>query len=178
MVARRSDQALSDPDRRLLSALEPGLALDPRPYARLAERAGLSEGKVLERLRALQDNGAISRFGVVVRHRALGYWANAMVVWDVPDAEVRDAGRALAALDFVTLCYRRPRRPPVWPYNLFCMIHGRDRAAVLGQVEAAAQACGLAELRRKVLFSKRCFKQRGARYRPDNAGAIAEARVA
>ena len=75
-----------------------------------------------------------------------------------------EAGRRLAELPFITLCYRRPRRPPAWPYNLFCMIHGRERATVLGQIEAATRAAGLHGRSRAVLFSRRCFKQRGARY--------------
>ena len=124
----------------------------------------MSEEEVLARLRSLQGCGTISRFGAVVRHRALGYRANAMVVWDVADDQVREAGQALAALPFVTLCYRRPRRLPVWPYNLFCMIHGRDRGAVRDQVQEAAVLCGLSDVPRDVLFSRRAFKQHGARY--------------
>ena len=155
---------LSPLDRRLLTALEPGLAITARPYEALAACAGISEAEVVSRLRALQEDGTISRFGVVVRHRALGYRANAMVVWDIPDEGLQEAGRSLAALPFVTLCYRRPRRPPYWPYNLFCMIHGRDRGEVLEQIERAAEACRLSGFSRDVLFSRRGFKQRGARY--------------
>lgn len=151
-------------DRELLAALEGGLPLCSRPYAALAERLGVPEAAVLERLRALQASGAVSRFGVVVRHHELGYRANAMVVWDVPDAEVERAGAILSGLPFVTLCYRRPRRLPVWPYNLFCMIHGHAREAVLDQVAAASTAAGLEGRARDVLFSGRRFKQRGARY--------------
>lgn len=155
---------LSELDRRLLAALEGGLPIAPRPYARLASRLGVPEDTVLRRLTALQADGTISRFGVVVRHHELGFRANAMVVWDVPDDRAGDAGRALAALPFVTLSYRRPRRPPRWPYNLFCMIHGRDRPAVLAQVAEAAALPALAGCRHEVLFSGRRFKQRGARY--------------
>jgi hypothetical protein len=91
-----------------------------------------------------------------------------MVVWDVPDARVGAAGRTLAALTFVTLCYRRPRRPPAWPYNLFCMIHGLDRATVEALVSQASAAAGLEDLPKAVLFSRRRFKQRGARYAPEH----------
>jgi len=87
-----------------------------------------------------------------------------MVVWDVPDSEVSEIGRRMARAPFVTLCYRRPRRPG-WPYNLFCMIHGRDRANVETQVATLAADLGLAQIPRAVLFSTRCFKQRGAHYR-------------
>jgi DNA-binding Lrp family transcriptional regulator len=159
-----TETQLSDKDRRLLAALEKGLAMESRPYARLAADLDMTEQEVLDRLAALQETGCISRFGVVVRHHELGYCANAMVVWDVPDTHVAEAGARLAALPFVTLCYRRPRRLPLWPYNLFCMIHGQDRDQVAGEVLAAAEAAGLENCRREILFSRRRFKQRGARY--------------
>jgi siroheme decarboxylase len=157
-------------ERALLAALADGLPLEPRPFAALGSRLGLTEAQALDALRALQDRGVIRRFGVVVRHHELGYRANAMVVWDVPDARVDAAGRALAAAPGVTLCYRRPRRPPDWPYNLFCMIHGRDRGAVLRALEEAAALAGLREVPREVLFSARRFKQRGALFGPAPSG--------
>jgi len=166
---------MTDLDRRLLALLQDGLPLVSTPYGALAERLGISEAEVCERLHRLQAEGVISRFGLVVRHHELGYRANAMVVWDVPDTEVREAGRRLAALDFVTLCYRRPRRLPRWPYNLFCMVHGLNRDEVLAQVAQAARQAGLEQVRREVLFSTRRFKQRGARYgSPAEAGDRAQ----
>ena len=157
-------------ERALLAALADGLPLEPRPFAALGERLGVTEAEALDTLRALQDRGVVRRFGVVVRHHELGYRANAMVVWDVPDAAVDAAGRALAAAPGVTLCYRRPRRPPDWPYNLFCMIHGQDRDAVLRALERAAALAGLAAVPREVLFSGRRFKQRGAVFGPAPSG--------
>jgi siroheme decarboxylase len=157
---------LNERDRRLIAAIQDGLPLAPRPYAAIGEKIGIGEAEVIAGLRRLIDDGVIKRFGVIVRHRELGYRANAMVVWDVPDALVADAGRVLAALPFVTLCYRRPRRPPAWPYNLFCMIHGRDRGTVETLVDQASATAALEDLPRAVLFSRRRFKQRGARYAP------------
>lgn len=161
--------ALSAEERRLLAALEDGLPLVPRPFQALGERAGLTEAQVIETLRSLVARGVIRRLGLILRHRELGYRANAMTVWDVPDEKVPDAAAALTRLPFVTLCYRRPRRPPVWPYNLFCMIHGKDRALVEAEIEEATRAARLSGLPRAVLFSRRCFKQRGARYAPKEA---------
>ncbi len=155
---------LTAADRALLAALADGLPLVARPYAEIGRRSGLDEQQVLARLRRMIAAGVIRRFGLVVHHRALGYRANAMVVFDVPEARLPEAARRLAALPYVTLCYRRPRRPPLWPYNLFCMIHGKERARVLALVAEAAEAAGIADLPRAVLFSRRCFKQRGARY--------------
>lgn len=155
---------LAAPDRALLDAVAEGLPLVSRPYATIGARLGLSEESVLDGLSRLAADGVISRLGIVVRHHELGWRANAMTVWDVPDGRVAAAGARLRELPFVTLCYRRPRHRPAWPYNLFCMIHGRDRATALAQVETATFEAGLGGLPREVLFSLRRFKQRGARY--------------
>jgi len=165
---------LSATDRSLLDRVAKGLPLVPQPFAEIAHSLGLTEDEVLTRLKGLLDTGLIKRLGVVVRHRELGYRANAMVVWDVPDSEVSEIGRRMARVPFVTLCYRRPRRPG-WPYNLFCMIHGRDRANVEVQVATLAANLELKRIPRAVLFSSRCFKQRGARYRASSPSPGLEA---
>ncbi len=172
MADPAAESLLRDPRHKLLlQSVQSGLPLVHRPYAELGQRVGLSETEVIQALAEWAASGIIKRTGVVVRHRSLGYDANAMVVWDVPDERVGDVGRRMSAFDFVTLCYRRPRQGEAWPYNLFCMIHGKDRASVTAQIELLAASCGLTDVPRDVLFSRRCFKQRGARYA---ARAIAE----
>lgn len=155
----------------LIAAIQDGLPLTPTPYADIAARLGVTEEAVIAELRALAESGDIKRMGVVVRHHELGFHANAMVVWDVPDERVRAAGRRLAAERDVTLCYRRPRRPPAWPYNLYCMIHGRDRGLVEARIRRLRVTAGLEDVPYDVLFSLRRFKQRGARYAAVAAGA-------
>jgi DNA-binding Lrp family transcriptional regulator len=155
--------ALDAADRRLVAAVEYGLPFISRPYAALAARAGGEERAVIERLAAWQAEGLVRRFGVIVRHHELGYRANAMAVWDVPDALASRLGRALAASDGVTLAYRRARHLPQWPYNLYCMIHGVDRERVGTQLAALSHALGLDRFPHAVLFSRTRFKQTGAR---------------
>jgi DNA-binding Lrp family transcriptional regulator len=155
---------LATVDRALIAAVQNGLPLVSHPYAQVGRGLGLSEAEVIARLAQLRRQGVIKRMGVVVRHRELGYRANAMVVWDIPDNRVDALGACMGQFEFVSLCYRRPRRLPDWPYNLFCMIHGRDRDAVLDNVRLLAQRCALEHVSREVLFSRRRFKQRGARY--------------
>lgn len=158
--------ALTVEDQPLIAAIQGGLPLVSHPYAAVAAQIGWSEAAVIQRIAELQEGSIIKRLGVVVRHRELGYRANAMVVWDVPDDEVAELGRCLSGFEFVTLCYRRPRHLPQWPYNLFCMIHGRDREAVLEKFRFIIDSCGLENIPKAVLFSRRRFKQRGAIYRP------------
>ncbi len=153
-------------EQALVAAVQAGLPLVPRPFAAIADRIGLTEAEVIGRLRDLRDRGVFKRLGVVVRHRELGYDANAMVVWDIPDVQVSKLGTCLARFPFVTLCYRRPRRPPVWPYNLFTMIHGRDRNQVLARISELVDSCALDAVPHLALFSRRRFKQCGARYQP------------
>lgn len=148
----------------LIAAIQDGLPLVARPYAAIAARVGTSEAHVRARIRTLLENGTIKRLGVVVRHHELGYRANAMVVWGVADEHVDRLGARMARFDFVTLCYRRAPDLPAWPYNLYCMIHGRDRTAVLKRVAQVVDACGLQHAPYTVLFSRRRFKQCGARY--------------
>ncbi len=157
---------LNEVDQRLLAALQPGLPLVSRPYRALAQSLGLSERTVLERLQQGLRQGVIKRLGVIVRHRELGYRANAMVVWDIPDAEVSTVGQLLAGEPGIHLCYHRPRRLPDWPYNLFCMVHGREREQVLRRIEQLRAGQSLAAYPCNVLFSTRCFRQRGAYYLP------------
>jgi DNA-binding Lrp family transcriptional regulator len=112
-------------ERRLVMALQEGLPLFIRPFSVLASRVGCDESEVLERIRRWCAEGIIKRFGVVVRHHELGYTANAMLVHDVPDAGVAEDRRASWRAKRGDLCYQRPRVPPDWRYNLFCMIHGQ-----------------------------------------------------
>jgi DNA-binding Lrp family transcriptional regulator len=156
--------AIGPAGQRLVAALQDGLELVPRPYAVLAGRAGLSEDAVLETLAKWQSLGLVRRFGVVVRHHELGFGANAMCVWDVPDAKVSALGAALAAEPSVTLCYRRVRVPPRWRFNLYCMLHGRERAEVIGRLAGIEARHRLGSYPHDVLFSLRRFKQTGARY--------------
>lgn len=156
-------------ERELIAALQHGLPLVSRPYEALARQLGCSEADIIDHIASMKQRGDIKRFGVVVRHRKLGYRANAMVVWNIDDAQVDALGECFGQFDFVTLSYRRPRHMPDWPYNLFCMIHGHDRQDVLDNLAFMIARCRVEQVPHEVLFSTRCFKQRGAIYIQDGA---------
>jgi DNA-binding Lrp family transcriptional regulator len=164
MTAGATRAATAD-ERLLLAAIEDGLPLVPRPYLHVAHQLGWREGGVLERLAVLLDTGILSRFGCVLNHRTIGFTANAMAVWDVGDRCVDGFGQRLAGQLDVTLCYRRNRCLPAWAYNLFAMIHGRDEIAVRRRISDIASACSLKPYDHAILFSRRCFTQRGARFK-------------
>lgn len=154
--------ALGDGDRPILQALAAGLPLVPRPFLAVADALGRREAEVIATVERLADAGLLTRVGVIVRHRAIGWTANAMVVWSLPEDRIEAAGRALAAHRGVTLCYRRETVPGVWDFPLYSMIHAQSRAEALDTLAGAVALPALAGASHRVLFSTRCFKQQGA----------------
>lgn len=150
-------------DRRLIMATQGGLPLVPRPYHALAEQLGLAAEDVMARLTRLLDAGVIRRIGAVPNHYALGYTANGMSVWDVPDERIDKLGEQVGRLPFVSHCYHRPRHLPHWPYNLFAMVHGKSREEVETQVRRIADLLGGGCRAHDVLYSSRILKKTGLR---------------
>jgi DNA-binding Lrp family transcriptional regulator len=156
------ETALRPDDRPLLQIMSAGLPVVARPFADVAATLGWTEAQVLDRLQSLSTARILTRIGVIVRHRAIGWAANAMVVWDVAAQDMETAGRSLAALPGVTLCYQRQTVPGLWRHGLFSMIHGQSRADALTVLDAARALPALTHTDHRVLFSTRCFKQTGA----------------
>jgi siroheme decarboxylase len=150
-------------DRQLIIATQSGLPLVPRPYDEIAERLGISGEEVRQRLAAMLADGRIRRIGAVPNHYALGYTFNGMSVWDVDDAVVDQLGEQVGALPCVSHCYRRPRHLPLWPYNLFAMVHARSESGALADVARIAELLGSACQAHEVLFSTRILKKTGVR---------------
>ena len=150
-------------DRRLIQATQEGLPRVPRPYHAIAGQLGIGADEVMTRLRRMLETGIIRRIGAVPNHYALGYQANGMSVWDVPEERIQELGRKIGELDFVSHCYHRPRHLPDWPYNLFAMVHGRDRAEVEAKVARVAALLGVADRGHAVLYSTRILKKTGLR---------------
>ncbi len=154
---------LSATDRNLIRATQSGLPVCAEPFAAVAARVGMSERDVLARFQSLVASGAIRRIAAAPNHYKLGMTANGMSVWDVDDAAVDELGERIGALDFVTHCYRRPRALPLWPYNLFAMVHGSNRSEV---EEKRAQIAGILGARCRgndILYSTRILKKTGVR---------------
>jgi siroheme decarboxylase len=165
-MAERGDTSIDAVDRALILATQAGLPLVSRPYHALAEQIGVSAAEVQQRLARLLECGVIRRIAAVPDHYRLGYTANGMAVWDVDDAAVDELGERVGALDFVTHCYRRPRRLPDWPYNLFSMVHGRSRDEVEARIATIVALLGPALRARDVLYSSRILKKTGLRLAP------------
>ncbi len=163
LTTRRSPERallLSLRQRHLLHALQHGLRFVSHPFAQFGDE----ENWVLQQLKTWKANAVMHRFGVVLRHHELGYRANAMLVLDVPAALRTVVGRRIASSGMVSLCYQRKSNREDWPYQLFCMLHGKDRASVQARIAQLLIACELQAYPHEVLFSQRRFKQCGAHY--------------
>jgi len=150
-------------DRAIVAATQGGLPLTPAPFAEIAARLSLSETEVIDRMAAMQARGAIRRIAAAPNHYALGMVANGMTVWDVDDAEIARLGPLVGALPFVSHSYRRPRALPDWPYTLFAMVHGTDRAEVEAKRAEIAALLGAACRASDILYSTRILKKTGLR---------------
>jgi DNA-binding Lrp family transcriptional regulator len=160
---QQNDQLLDAIDRQIIVATQAGLSLVAEPYAALAQQLGLDTDEVLRRVAAMQACGIIRRIAAVPNHYALGYTVNGMSVWNVSDECISELGRLIGGLDYVSHCYQRPRHLPLWPYNLFAMVHGRSDDDVVAKVSAIEALLGDRCRGHEVLYSKRILKKTGLR---------------
>lgn len=153
-------------DRAIILATQAGLPLVPEPYLTIAQNLEVEVDTLLVRLQNMLSHGWIRRIGAATNHYRLGLQGNGMSVWDLPDDKISQLGQTIGALDFVTHCYRRPRHPPAWPYNLFVMVHGPDREAVEKKIEFLVKLLGENNRGHRVLHSTRILKKTGFRMHP------------
>lgn len=156
---------LDETDLKIMRATQAGLPLTAQPYHAVAEQLGLTAGEVIARMQRMQELGVIRRIGAVPNHYKLGYRFNGMTVWNVPDDKIDELGQKIGRLDFVSHCYHRPRHLPLWPYNLFAMVHGKSQEMVDRQIERIAEILGTDNLGSEVLYSTRILKKTGFRSR-------------
>ena len=156
---------LDEIDHALIRATQTGLPTSPTPYGDVALGMGLSPDAVEQRLQRLLDIGIIRRIGLIPNHSRLGYHANGMSLWDIPDDVVDTMGEMIGALDFVSHCYRRPRHLPEWPFNLFAMVHGTSRETVETHVKDIHALLGQNVRNHRILYSSRILKKTGLRWR-------------
>ena len=150
-------------DRAIVRATQAGLPLVPEPYQQVADEVGVISQEVQQRMQVMLENGCIRRIGAVPNHYTLGFRGNGMTVWDLPDDKVREYGKKIGDLDFVSHAYHRPRHLPEWSYNLFAMVHGKDRQEVDKKVAQIAELLGDDCRAYEVLCSSRILKKTGLR---------------
>ena len=152
---------LEEKDRRIVRALADGIPFVPRPYAALAEKAGMDEAEFLSRLKALKSKGVLRRVGAVLQHRRAGFSANALCVWSVPEERLDEVGAAVSREPSVSHCYSRETAPG-WPYNFYVMIHAQCREDCEAIAERISAENNLGE--REMFYSVREWKKAAMRY--------------
>lgn len=154
---------LDEVDRQIIKATQDGLPLVEDPYGEIARRLGLRRNEIITRMQTLLMCGVIRRVGIIPNHYRLGFTANGMSVWNVPDNQVLLLGETIGQLDYVSHCYQRPRFLTDWPYNLFAMVHGSSRDEVIDKVDDIASKLGDDNRGHEILFSRRILKKTGLR---------------
>ncbi|MBV1910578.1 MAG: hypothetical protein KUG78_14850 [Kangiellaceae bacterium] len=149
--------------RKIMKHLSRGLPICDEPYKELAEKSGVTEELLLEFVQDLVETNVVSRFGMVIDQESVGYVENAIVVWDIPDEEVDQIGALLGLQEKISLCYRRKRQLPDWPYNLFTLIHGKTKQEVLAELNHIVSSNGIENYACDVMISTETFKHTGAR---------------
>lgn len=167
-VAARAGQRhrLTAREWQLVALVQEGFPLTTTPFHDIARAWGGTVDEVITTLSRWLDAGIVRRYGTVLRHRELGYRANAMCVFDIPAARTEEIANLLSAAPEVRLCYERPRRGEAWPFNLFCMVHGKNRDQVRDSVNALLERLALGHYPHDVLIGEQRYKQRGAWYAP------------
>lgn len=129
---------LTDTDIQIIQYLQGDIPLESRPFAQLAEKLGISEEEIVERIQWLHAQGKIRRLAAVLRHREAGFQVNAMVAWDVDKNKADEVGRYFAQDPQVSHCYWR-QVPEEFSYNLFTMVHARSQQELKERIEKLSQ---------------------------------------
>jgi siroheme decarboxylase len=149
-------QPYDELDIAVIRALQGDMAVGPEPYAPAAAELGMSQGHFLDHLAGMQERGLLRRVAAILYHRRAGFSANGMGVWKVPEEQILDVGRRMAAVRGVSHCYQRPTYAD-WPYSVFTMAHGRSKEECDAILDAIAQQTGIGE--RATLYSSTEFKK-------------------
>ena len=158
----KNKPAFTPVERQILKIVQDDLPDSATPFADIAATVGTSEQQVVDLIRSMKDLGTIRRFGATLRHQQAGYGFNAMVAWYAEeDHDLDSVGRAMAARPEISHCYLR-RNCYDWPYNLYTMIHGRNRSDCQRVVQELQQETGLRQY--EILFSDQELKKTSMRY--------------
>ncbi len=152
---------ITERDKEFVRELQKDLDIVPEPFRAMADSLGISTKELFEKSREYEQNGLMRRFAAILRHRDVGFVANGMVVWNVPEDRVDEVGFKLAAFPQVSHCYRRPSYPD-WQYNVFSMVHARTLEAAENIAEEMSKSIGIRDYR--ILFSSREFKKERVKY--------------
>lgn len=155
---------LTELEEKIVASLQGDIPISERPFLEIARNLEIEEETLLKILKDLRDRGIIRRFGATLRHQKSGFRANAMVAWRVDEDRIEEAGQTMASFREVTHCYRRDPNP-MWPFNLYTMVHAKDEAGCRAIAQRLSRESGVDDY--QLLFSRRELKKTSMRYFPD-----------
>jgi len=151
----------TEEDKEFIRELQKDLDIVDRPFLNAAKKLGMTEEQVFEKLKHYEEIGVMRRFAAILRHRDVGFVANGMIVWKVPEERITEVGVKLGAFPQVSHCYQRPVYAD-WPYNVFSMIHCKSQDEALEMAKTIQNQINVDEY--KILFSAREFKKTRVEY--------------
>jgi DNA-binding Lrp family transcriptional regulator len=149
-------QPYDDFDIAVIQALQGDMPVVAEPYAPAAAALGLDQERLLDHLAGMQERGLLRRVAAILYHRRAGFSANGMGVWKVPDEQIHEIGRRMAAVRGISHCYQRPTYAD-WPYSVFTMAHGRSKEECDAILDSISEMTGISE--RATLYSSTEFKK-------------------
>lgn len=151
----------TEEDKEFIRELQKDLEIVDKPFSKVAQNLGMTEEQIFDKLRSYEEIGVMRRFAAILRHRDVGFVANGMIVWKVPEERITDVGRKLGAFPQVSHCYQRPVYPD-WPYNVFSMIHCKSEDEAQEMAKTIQKQINVDDY--KILFSAREFKKTRVEY--------------
>jgi len=145
-------------DVATIRAMQGPMEAVERPYDAPGEELGIGVEELLERLRGMVERKLLRRVAAILYHRRAGFSANGMGVWKVPEEEILETGRRMAAFRGISHCYQRPTYED-WPYSVFTMAHGRSKEECDAILDSIATECGLGPEDRATLYSSTEYKK-------------------
>ena len=151
----------TEEDKEFIRELQKDLAITDKPFLKSAQKLGMSEDQIFEKLKHYEEIGVMRRYAAILRHRDVGFVANGMIVWKVPKQRIIEVGEKLGAFPQVSHCYQRPVYPD-WPYNVFSMIHCKSQEEAYDMAKEIQNQINVDEY--KILFSAKEFKKTRVEY--------------
>lgn len=151
----------TEDDKEFIRELQKDLEIVDRPFLKSAQKLGMTEEQVFEKLKYYEEIGVMRRFAAILRHRDVGFVANGMIVWKVPEERITEVGGKLGAFPQVSHCYQRPVYAD-WPYNVFSMIHCKSEDEAENMAKIIQNQINVNDY--KILFSAREFKKTRVEY--------------
>ncbi|QDI89670.1 Lrp/AsnC family transcriptional regulator [Candidatus Nitrosopumilus sp. SW] len=161
----------TEEDKNFIRELQKDMDIVDEPFVKAANNLGITENELFEKMKHYEEIGVMRRFAAILRHRQVGFTANGMIVWKVPEDKISDVGAQLGAFPQVSHCYERPTYPD-WPYNVFSMIHCKTHDEANEMAKTIQDQIHVDDY--KILFSSREFKKTRVEYFVENSFSLEE----